>query len=78
MKTKGPFFTSVTAEREIIGAWFAKVFLDGISQQTNVEATWSESKQSCLKIRHLQKMELQQNNTRTNTTMFACVLSDIC
>lgn len=79
---KRSFFTRVTAEPEIIGAWFAKVFLDGISQQTNVEATWSESKEtkSFLKISAPPKKGNSNKTTHLPKTlcfMFVCVFFPI-
>ena len=74
-------FTRVTAEPEILGAWFAKVFLDGISQQTNVEATWSESKETKLSENSAPPKKGNSNKTtrvQKPLCLCVCVLSDIC
>ena len=78
---------------EIIAAWIAKVVLDRIGQQTNVEATCSESKETKFRQNVApQKRNLKKtHNTFTKTkhdvtyivpkilwyTMFACVLFPI-
>ena len=66
LRLKSPFDhrpRSSTELSEIIGAWIAKVVLDRIGQQTNVEATCSESKETKFRQNVApQKKELKKKN----------------